>query len=79
MLNNLKQIDFLRKLRHVFNYKIRDTLIGIKVLYEEGITHFYISPDPKKLHILFESGSADGLNSIYDQSIAIIEKILNTP
>ncbi len=48
--DSLSQFNFFRKIRHAQNYKIRDSLIGIKIELEEGgVCHFLTGSGEKEI------------------------------
>ena len=53
---NLCQLEFFRAVRHLRQYRIRDSLIGIKIDLEDGgVGHFMVGATDNDIKILVET------------------------
>ena len=74
---SLSQFDFFRSIRHMQNYKVRDSLIGIKIdLEDDGVGHFMVGGSENDIKILVESSNSSKIASQIDTCVELAMKVI---
>jgi phosphomannomutase len=76
-LKNISQLNFFRKLRQEKSYKVRDSLIGIKIPFEEGVVHFYLGKEKNEVNILGETSDENKLNLLMTKCLDLVKIATN--
>ena len=68
----LSQLEFFRAVRHLRQYRIRDSLIGIKIDLEDGgVGHFMVGATDNDIKILVETSNSSKIASQTDECVAL--------
>lgn len=75
---NFSQLQFFRNLRHIQDYKVRDTLIGIKIKLDNGIVHYMTTMNELEIKLLLEAENSELLANLMVESIELATKAIST-